>query len=211
MAIELSTYVVELKRDAVIQAVEARLANGEDPIKILDECRLGMITVGDRFQAGDYYLAELMLSAEVFKAAVAILDPHLAKARSSEPLGKVVLGTLKGDIHDLGKNILATLLKAHGFEVHDLGVDVPPALVVEKVKEVRPDFVGFSALITNAFDSMKEAADMLRQAGLRDSVKLMVGGGVTSPDVKDYVGADFQTVDATEGIIYCKDIIKQNR
>ncbi len=207
MAGDLSTYVVELKRDAVIQTVEARLDMGEDPLKILDECRLGMTTVGDRFQAGDYYLAELMLSAEVFKAAIAILDPHLAKARSSEPLGKIVLGTLKGDIHDLGKNIVATLLRAHGFEVHDLGVDVSPAQVLEKVKEVQPDLVGFSALITNAFDSMKEAADMLREAGLRERLKLMVGGGVTSSDVKDYVGADFQTVDATEGIAYCKKVM----
>ncbi|MBW1901755.1 MAG: corrinoid protein [Deltaproteobacteria bacterium] len=204
---ELSTYVVELKRDEVIQTIQARLDKGEDPLKILDECRLGMTIVGDRFQAGDYYLAELMLSAEVFKAAIAILDPHLAKARPSKPLGKVVLGTLQGDIHDLGKNIVSTLLKAHGFEVHDLGVDVPPTLVLEKVREVQPDLVGFSALITTAFDSMKEAADLLREAGLRDQFKLMVGGGVTSTDVKDYIGADFQTVDATEGVAYCRKVM----
>jgi methylmalonyl-CoA mutase cobalamin-binding domain/chain len=207
MAGELSTYVVELKRDEVIQTIKARLDKGEDPLEILDECRLGMTTVGDRFQAGDYYLAELMLSAEVFTAAVAILDPHLAKARPSEPLGKVLLVTLKGDIHDLGKNIVATLLEAHGFEVHDLGVDVPPARVLEKVKEVQPDLVGFSALITNAFDSMKEAADLLQEAGLRNRLKLMVGGGVTTTDVKDYIGADFQTVDATEGVAYCRKVM----
>jgi methylmalonyl-CoA mutase cobalamin-binding domain/chain len=207
MAGELSTYIVEFKRDEVIQTVEAKLDHGEDPLKILDELRQGMTTVGDRFQAGDYYLAELMLSAEVFKGAIAILEPHLAEARSAEPLGKVVLGTLKGDIHDLGKNIVATLLNAHGFEVHDLGVDVPPGLVIKKVKEVQPDLVGFSALITNTFDSMKEAAELLQEAGLRDQIKLMVGGGVTSPEVKDYVGADFQTVDAIEGVEYCKKVM----
>lgn len=199
--------IVELKRDEAAEAVRTRLEKGEDPIQVLEECRKGMTIVGDRFQAGEYFLAELLLSAEIFKRAVAILDPHLAQARSSKPLGKVVLATLKGDIHDLGKNIVATLLRAHAFEVHDLGVDVAPALVIEKVRETRPDFVGFSVLITTAFDSMKEAANMLATAGLRDQLKIMVGGGVTTPVVKDYVGADFQTVDAMEGVTYCMKVM----
>jgi methylmalonyl-CoA mutase cobalamin-binding domain/chain len=207
MADDISTYIVELKRDDVVNAVRSKLENGEDPILVLDECRKGMTIVGERFQAGDYYLAELMLSAEVFKVAVVILDPYLAEVRPTEPKGKVVLATLKGDIHDLGKNILATLLRAHGFEVHDLGVDLPPEKLMESVKEIKPDIVGFSALITAVFDSMKEAADMLREAGIRDDIKLMVGGGVTTSMVKDYIGADFQTVDATEGVDYCIKIV----
>ena len=198
--------VVELKRDEVVEEVKQRLNQGEDPIKILGECRKGMTIVGERFQEGDYYLAELMLSAEVFKGAIAILDPYLAKARPTKSPGKVILATPKGDIHDLGKNIMVTLLKAHGFEVHDLGVDVLPETIVEKVKELQPDFVGFSALITVAFDSMKEATDMFEKAGIRDQFKLMVGGGVTTPKVKDYIGADFQTVDATEGVTYCMKV-----
>ena len=206
MANDLTTYVIELRRDDAVEAVKSKLEKGDDPISILDECRKGMTIVGERFQAGDYYLAELMLSAEVFKSAVAILDPHLAGARSSQSLGKVMLATPKGDIHDLGKNIVATLLKAHGFEVHDLGVDVLPETIVEKVTELQPDFVGFSALITVAFDSMKEATDMFEKAGIRDQFKLMVGGGVTTPKVKDYIGADFQTVDATEGVAYCMKV-----
>ena len=153
-------------------------------------------------------LAELMLSAEIFKAAMEILEPRLSSARSQGPTGRVVLATLKGDIHDLGKNILAVLLKAQGFEVHDIGIDVPPAKVLETVKQVQPDFVGFSALITTAFDQMKTAAHMLDEAGLRKRVKLMVGGGVTTPQVKDYIGADFQTTDATKGVAYCLDIVK---
>lgn len=207
MVDDISTYVVELKRDDVVNTVRSKLEKGEDPVLVLDECRKGMTIVGERFQAGDYYLAELMLSAEVFKAAVAILDPYLAKARPAEPKGKIVLATLKGDIHDLGKNILATLLNAHGFEVHDLGVDLPPEKLVESVQEIKPDLVGFSALITAAFESMKEAADMLREAGIRDDIKLMVGGGVTTSMVKDFIGADFQTVDATEGVDYCIKIV----
>lgn len=203
MSEELSLLLVELKRDEVAKLVRSRTEKGDDPVQILEECRRGMTIVGNRFQQGDYFLAELMLSAEIFKSAVSILQPHLARARPSQPLGRVTLATLRGDIHDLGKNIVSTLLQAQGFQVYDLGVDVPPGRVVENVKEVGPDFVGFSALITTAFDSMKQAADMLVEAGLRNQVKLMIGGGVTTSMVRDYVGADFQTTDAMEGVEYC--------
>jgi methanogenic corrinoid protein MtbC1 len=203
MSEELAMAIVELKRDEVLDAVKKRAKKGENPLHILEECRQGMTIVGDRFQKGDYFLAELMLSAEIFKGIVNILDPYLAKARPPKPLGKVVVATLKGDIHDLGKNLFAALLKAQGFEVHDLGVDVPPATLVAKVKEVKPEFVGFSALITSVFASMKEAAEMLEEAGIRDQFKLMVGGGITNNMVKEYIGADFQTVDAMAGVAYC--------
>ncbi|GAG02623.1 unnamed protein product, partial [marine sediment metagenome] len=179
MSEELSMALVELKRDEAVEIVRSKIDGGEDPLQILEECRWGMTIVGDRFQKGEYFLAELMLSAEIFKGAVAILEPYLGKVRPPKPLGKVVLATMRGDIHDLGKNILATLLKSQGFEVHDLGVDVAPSLVVDKVKETGPDFVGFSVLITTAFDSMKQAAAMLREAGIRERFKLMIGGGVT--------------------------------
>jgi len=167
-----------------------------------------MTVVGDLFQKGDYYLAELILSGEIFKESMSVLQPYLAKARPSRPVGKVTLATLRGDIHDLGKNILGTLLRAHGFEVQDLGVDVPPVRVLESVKENTPDFVGFSALITTAFASMKETVDMLGENGFRDKLRVMVGGGVTTPTVKDYVGADFQTTDAMEGVAYCLRAVK---
>lgn len=203
MSEALSLALVALKRDEVVALVKTRAASGEDPFAILEECRHGMNVVGERFQAGDYYLAELLLSAEIFKAAVAILDPYLAKAGPHEPLGTVVLATMRGDIHDLGKNIVATLLRAYGFDVHDLGVNVAPALLVEKVKQIRPDFVGLSVLLTTAFGSMKEAVELLVQAGVRNQLTLLIGGGVTTPAVKEYVGADFQTTDATEGVAYC--------
>ncbi len=117
-----------------------------------------------------------------------------------------MIGTLQGDIHELGKNILITMLRVHGFEVHDLGVDVPPSAVVDKVRGFKPHVVGFSALITTAFPSMKEAVALIQEAGLRDSVKVMIGGGVTTAGVRDYVGADFQTTDAMEGVTYCLKI-----
>jgi methanogenic corrinoid protein MtbC1 len=211
MSGELSMALVELKRDEAVEIVRRRIGVGEDPLYILGECRQGMTIVGERFQKGDYFLAELMLSAEIFKAATAILEPCLARVRPSKPLGSVVLATMKGDIHDLGKNIFATLLRAHAFEVHDLGVDIDPALLVDEVKETGPDFVGFSSLITTAFESMKQAAAMLREAGLRERFKLMIGGGVTTPAVRDYVGADFQSIDATEGVAYCIDVMTGGR
>jgi len=209
MSDDLSMAIVELKRDEVAAEVRRRAQAGEDALAVLDECRRGMAMVGERFQSGEFFLSELLLSAEIFKEAMRILEPYLAQSRAAQPLGKVVLATMKGDIHDLGKNILATLLRAHSFEVHDLGVNVPPAVLVEKVAEIKPDFVGFSALITTAFASMKEAAALLAKAGIRDQLKLMIGGGVTTPAVKEYVGADFQTLDATEGVAYCVEIAKR--
>ncbi len=207
MTADISASIVELDREAALATVKERAVGGADPVLLLDECRRGMTIVGERFQAGDYFLAELMLSAEIFKGAVSILEPFLSRARPTKPLGTIVLATLKGDIHDLGKNIFATLLKSQGFAVHDLGVDADPAMVVDKVREMSPDFVGFSALITSTFDSMKQASELLREAGLRERFKLMIGGGVTTPMVRDYVGADFQTTDATEGVSYCINVI----
>jgi len=200
--------IMNLRKDEVLEIVKTLSDKDDNPLKILEECRRGMTIVGDLFQKGDYYLAELLLSGEIFKQAMVILEPHLSKERDEESVGTVLLGTLKGDIHDLGKNILGHLLKAQGFEIHDLGIDVPPEQVVEKVKEIKPDFVGFSALVTPVFEKMKAAEEMLRNEGLRDGLKLMIGGGVTTPATRDYVGADFQTIDAMAGVAYCMKIAK---
>jgi 5-methyltetrahydrofolate--homocysteine methyltransferase len=150
-----------------------------------------------------------MLSGDLFREATELIEPHLGEIKTDENIkGKVLLATIQGDIHDLGKNILATLLKLEGFEVYDLGVDVNPDIVVEKVKEIQPDFLGFSALLTVTFDPMKNVIDKLEEAGLRDKLKIMVGGGITTPLVKEYIGADFQTLDALAGVQYCLELIK---
>jgi methanogenic corrinoid protein MtbC1 len=207
MARELRTALVELAREEVAERVGQGLERGEDPLEILAECREGMAIVGERFQTGDYYLSELLLSAEIFKAAVARIEPHLPTALGSQPAGSVVLATMRGDIHDLGKNILATLLRAHAFEVHDLGVNVEPAALLAKVEEVRPDFVGLSSLITTSFQSMREACQLIDEAGPRGSLELLIGGGVTTPELMEWVGADFQTLDAMSGVAYCVEKI----
>jgi methanogenic corrinoid protein MtbC1 len=200
---DLSAGFVELKRDEVLAAVTQRLERGDDALVILEDARRAMTAVGDGFQEGTLFLAQMMLAAELFKEVTVILKPSLDRARPPEPSGSVVLATPKGDIHDLGKNIFVTLLEARGFEVHDLGVDVDPVRVIEKVREVEPDLVGFSALITTSFASMKQTAEIFEGEGLRGGFKLMVGGGVTTPTLKAHVGADFQSTDATAGVAYC--------
>lgn len=207
MADRLMDHIVSLGREEALAEVRRRMDRGADPLAVLDECRRGMTRVGELFQEGEYYLSELLLSAELFKEVSAILEPGLARLRAAEPLGKVVLATMQGDIHDLGKNILATLLEVNGFEVHDLGVDVAPEDLVERVRKIAPDIVGFSSLLTTSFESSKRAAELLREAGLRGKIKLIVGGGVTTPAFKDYVQADFQTLDATEGVAYCVETL----
>jgi methylmalonyl-CoA mutase cobalamin-binding domain/chain len=208
---QIADLIVELAREQVLEAVRERAEAAEDPLVLLEECRQGMLQVGQRFQDGDYYLAELMISGEIFKEAMEILDPYLEKVRGSERIGTVVLATMHGDIHDLGKNIVATLLRVHNFEVHDLGVNVEPETLVEKVKELSPDIVGFSSLITTSFESTRRAAELLEQAGLRDQLKIVVGGGVTTPEFGEYVGADFQTLDASIGVAYCLEACSEAR
>ncbi len=205
---DLTSGFVELKREEVLESVKARLDRGDDVMGILNDARKAMTVVGDQFQDGTLFLAEMMLSAKIFKGAIELLDPHLQKARPEKPVGTMVLATPKGDIHNLGKDIFATLLAGQGFEVHNMGVDVEPDLIVEKVKEVKPDFLGFSALITTSFASMKKTVELLKTEKLRDSFTLIVGGGVTNSTLKEHIGADFQTIDAMEGVSYCMRIIE---
>lgn len=209
MLVDLSTGFIELKRDEVLATVKTRVARGDDSFEILEDARRAMTAVGYKFKEGEMFLAEMLLAAEIFKEIVVILKPHLVLARPPESRGIIVLATPQGDIHDLGKNIFATLLDGQGFRVYDLGVDVDPSLVIETIREVKPDFVGFSALITTAFASMKHVTNILEKEALRDNFKLMVGGGVTTPMLKDHIGADFQSTDAMEGVTYCLKIMEE--
>ena len=207
MTADLANAILELDRDSVGALVREMLDAGQASTDILDECRKGMTIVGERFQEGEYFLSELIISAELFKQAVAELEPHLPSVSAHASKGKIVLATMRGDIHDLGKNLLVTLLRARGFEVHDLGVNVEPEKLVASVREIEPDIVGFSSLITASFESTKRAIDELDEMGLRGKLKLMIGGGVTTPQLRDHLGADFQTLDATAGVVYCLEAI----
>lgn len=202
MSEQLVKAFVELDEGGVLQLVEQRLGAGEDPLTILEDCRQGMNEVGKLFEQGEYFISELIMAGEIFKQAMQLLLPKLA-AEGPAARGKVVIGTVKGDIHDLGKNIVVTLLKAANYEVHDLGVDVPPERFVETVKETGAKVLGMSGLLTISFDSMKRTVQALTEAGLRDKVKVMVGGGMTSEDVCKYVGADAWGADAQAAVTLC--------
>jgi len=189
------------EEDAVAQAREL-LDGGTEPIVVLDGCREAMKIVGQRFESGQYFIPELILAGEM----VAQIS-NLAKARmTAEPgarvkcMGKVVIGTVAGDIHDIGKNVVVFMLDVNGFEVYDLGVDVSPQAFVDKIAEVKPDVVGLSGFLTLAFDAMKETVEAIQAAGLRDGVKIMIGGGAVDEQVKAYTGADAYGPDAVSAV-----------
>ncbi|HEA66183.1 MAG TPA: cobalamin-binding protein [Desulfobacterales bacterium] len=194
-----------MNRQKAIDLVEKALPAGEDPFGILKTSRAAMEEVGKRFATGEFFLSELIYSAEVFKAVCAILEPGLmAKQNSDESQGVVIIGTPKGDVHDLGKNLMVTLMRSHGFTVYDLGVDVPPENLVKEVKRRKAPILALSALITPAFVSMRAAIDLLAAEGLRKKTFVIIGGGVTTDFARKEIGADAQTMNPAEAIRLCR-------
>lgn len=198
--------LVEFDEDSIMEGVENRLDKDKDPMRLIRDLQEGMRIVGERYSSGDYFLSELIMSADLFTRAMKLIEPRI-EGRVQETLGKIVIGTPKGDIHDIGKNIFCTVAKGAGFEVHDLGVDVSVERFLEAIEEVKPIILGFSSLITTAFEPMKKVVDSLVEKGLREKIKVIIGGGVTTETVRRYVGADAQTIDAVEGLYMCKKFI----
>ncbi|MDP2660251.1 MAG: cobalamin-dependent protein [Dehalococcoidia bacterium] len=201
MAGELSGMLADLQEEAVLAQVKERLGAGEEPLLLVEECRRGMAQVGERYEAGEYFLSDLVMSAEVFRNAVSLIEPYLEGGITDQAMGKVVIGTSQGDIHDIGKNIVGAMLRCSGFEVHDLGVDVAPQSFVDKVKETGAAVVGISVLLTTSFATLKESVDALR-AGC--DVKVLIGGGPVSQMVCSHVGADGWGKDAMEAVGLCR-------
>ena len=204
MSGELAKAVADLKEQEVLRLTKERLDRGEDPNKILAESRTGMETVGKRFSDGEYFLPELIYSAEIFKQIAEIVKPKLTTGVQSKRIGKCIIGTVAGDIHDIGKDIVVFMLDVSGFEVYDLGVDVPAQKFVEKIKETSAPIVGLSGFLTLAFDSMKETVDAIKKAGLRDKVKIMIGGGQIDEEIRKYSGADAYGRDAMTAVALAK-------
>jgi methylmalonyl-CoA mutase cobalamin-binding domain/chain len=205
MSDDLISAIVNFEKEKALNDVQARLEGEEDPLQIIDECRKGMEIVGEKYSKGEYYLSELVLSGQIFKAVFALVQPHLLDTDQEEK-GAIVMATVQGDLHDIGKDIVANLFESRGFRVFNLGVDVLPDAIVQKIKEVKAGYVGLSCLLTTSIQSMKETIEAIEAAGLREGVIVLVGGGVTQPDTKDFVGADFQTRDAMAGIEYCLQV-----
>lgn len=189
-----------LDDEATLAQVRVHLDAGLDPVEIIELCRLGITEVGERFACGEFYLSELIMAADIFQRSMVLVEPYLELAADGPAPGTVVIGTVKGDIHDLGKDILVILLRCEGLNVIDLGVDVPPGRFVEVLQDTGAKVVGLSCLMTTAFQSMRATVQAIEEAGLRQEVYVMIGGGPVDERVCDYVGADFFGRDAVEGV-----------
>jgi len=183
------------------------LEEGVDPMRVLDLCRQAMDIVGKRFEAGEYFLPELVLAGEMLENIGAIARPLIKSKPGEEPkkLGKILIGTVHGDLHDIGKNIVTFMLDINGFEVKDIGVDVPVAVFIDEIKDYQPNVVGLSGFLTLAFDSMKETIEAIQGAGLRTDMKIMIGGGQVDENVCNYTGADAFGTNAIDAVTLCKD------
>jgi methanogenic corrinoid protein MtbC1 len=204
MAQDLCNTLADLKEKEVLAIVQERLNKGDDPMGILDDARRAMEIVGNRFASSEYFIPDLVYSGEILKSINEMIKPKLTKAVEAERLGKVVIGTVAGDIHDIGKDIVVFMLDVNGFEVHDLGVDVPVQTFIDKIKESGAPIVGLSGFLTLAFDSMKQTIEAIKDAGLRDKVKVMIGGGQITEEIKKYTGADAYGKDAMTGVTLAK-------
>jgi methanogenic corrinoid protein MtbC1 len=204
MAKDLVKILADLKEKEALKMVEDRLSAGEDPLKILDDARRAVEIVGKRFADGEYFIPDLVYAGEILKAITEKVKPKIAKGAEVKRKGKVVIGTVTGDIHDIGKDIVVFMLDVNGFEVFDLGIDVPAQKFVDKIKETGAPIVGLSGFLTLAFDSMKETVEAVKKAGLRDKVKIMIGGGQIDDQVKVFAGADAYGKDAMAAVTLAK-------
>ena len=204
MPLDLVHALADLKEDEALAITRTRLDSQEDPNAILADARQGMAIVGARFASGEYFIPDLIYSGEILKEVTEIVKPKIVKSAEINRLGKVVIGTVAGDIHDIGLNIVDFMLDTSGFEVKNLGVDVPSAKFIEALKETGAPVLGLSGFLTLAFDSMKDTVKAIEAAGLRGKVKIMIGGGQIDDQVKKYTGADAFGKDAVEAVDLAK-------
>lgn len=204
MSDELVEAIADMRDEEAVELAGRLLDGGTPPLEILEDCRKAMAIVGQRFEDEEYFIPELILAGETLKAISDVVKPRLSGGGDAAKNGRVVLGTVAGDIHDIGKDIVSFMLDVNGFEVYDLGVDVPVDTFVAKVRELRPEVVALSGFLTLAFDSMKDTVEALEQAGLRDGVKIMIGGGTVDDTVREYAHADAYGETATDAVNLAK-------
>ena len=205
MSDKLVEALANMREDEAIKIAQGYLDRGQDPRQILEFARQAMDLVGERYAKGEYFLPELVLAGEMMNQISAMVKPKLAGAGpEAKKHGKVLVGTVKGDIHDIGKNIVTFMLDANGFDVKDLGIDVPKTKFVAEIKSFQPQVVALSGFLTLAYDSMKETVSAIKDAGLRDKVKIMVGGGQVTDKIREYSGADAYGKDAMAAVALAK-------
>lgn len=203
MSKELIEAITEMREEDAVAITQKLLDGGASPAHVLEACREAMGIIGMRFETGESFIPELILAGEILAQISAILKPRLQQTGESQKLAKIVLGTVQGDIHDIAKDIVGFMLDINGFEVTDLGVDVPPAKFVETVKQTGAKIVGLSGFLTLAFDPMKDTVKALKDAGLTD-VKVMIGGGQIDENIRQYTGADAYGKDAMAAVAIAK-------
>jgi 5-methyltetrahydrofolate--homocysteine methyltransferase len=204
MSKELIDAMVNMREDEAVRIATEIIDGGGDAVRVLGACKEAMDVVGKRFEKGEYFLPELIMAGEMLRKISEMAKPKLTGSLKVERRGKVLIGTVEGDIHDIGKDIVVFMLDVNGFEVMDLGIDVPVQKFVDAVREFKPAVVGLSGFLTLAFDAMKATVEALSKAGLRDQVKIMIGGGQIDDQVRKYTGADAYGADAMAGVALAK-------
>jgi methanogenic corrinoid protein MtbC1 len=213
MSDKLVDAMVHMREQEALSLAEKMLNDGVHPLKVLEECREAVEKVGKQFELGKYFLPELVMAGEMLKKISKMTEPFVKQdaGQNTERIGNVVIGSVKGDIHDIGKDIVIFMLDVNGFEVQDLGVDVPPEEFVDAIRQTQPQIVGMSALLTTVFESFKNTVAAIRAAGLRDDVKIMIGGGTVTDDVRKYSGADAYGKDAVAAVNLSKKWVAKNQ
>lgn len=206
----LTQAVGELEEDTIIKMLNEFVSSNpteEEASKAVAACQEGMAVVGDLFEKGEYFVGDLIFAGELLSDAINILKPVIGSSEDKE-VGSIVIATVHGDLHDIGKNIFKSMSEAAGFKVYDLGIDQPVSAIIEKVKEVKPNIVGMSGVLTLALESMKDTVDGLKEAGLKDDLKIIIGGNPVTKEACTHIGADAFTTNAAEGVKICQGWVK---
>ena len=203
--------LVELEEEAVLSLVKEWLKDGDDPLEIIEAAQEAMRLVGERYERRAYYISGMMMAGEIFREVMELVEPALKKQVSGNESGHILLGTVQGDIHDIGKNIFSTLLRCHGFTVTDLGVDVLPQKFVEEAFQIHPNIIALSGLLTISYDSMKTTVELVQrlQDPLVSRTPFIIGGGTVNARVGNFIGADYWASDAMFGVHLCKQIMTE--
>lgn len=199
--------MTQLEDEELMKEVQKQLDAGVSPVDIIGQCQEGMSEVGNLFSQGQMFVSDLMMAGSICKDVTDLVRPYIKKDDQATSLGKVVIGTVKDDIHDIGKDIVCNMLEASGFEVIDVGVDVPPEVFVKALQDNDCKVLGLSCLLASCYGSIKETVEAVEKAGLRDKVKIIVGGGPIDEHVVAYSGADAYSASAQDTVIYCKEVL----
>lgn len=204
----LTVMITELREEAGLAELRDMLAEGVDPKALLAACMEAMHRIGMRFESGSYYIAALIMAGEIMSCATELLSPHLTDQQAGGSGGRIMLGTIQGDIHDLGKNLFALLLKCHGIEVVDLGVDVPARVFLEEAEKQKPDMIGISCVLTTSLEYLKLAIRLLTDELPVSGPPIVIGGTCINEQIAAHVGAPLWAEDATGGLRICREILQ---